>query len=75
VFDLDVLHPGTYDGQCTQFCGLYHAEMLFSVRAVSPPAFRLWAAQEVRNGQTLQGSGSGAANNPPSYVTPYPKNP
>jgi cytochrome c oxidase subunit II len=68
VFDLDVLHPGTYDGQCTQFCGLYHAEMLFSVRAVSPLAFRLWAAQELRSGNTLQRSGSGAANNPPPYV-------
>ncbi len=71
VFDLNVLHAGTYDGQCTQFCGLYHSEMLFSVRAVSPPAFRLWAAQEVRAGNTLQRSGSAAANNPPPYVTQY----
>ena len=39
-FDLDVLHAGTYNGQCTQICGLYHSEMLFSVRAVSPAAFR-----------------------------------
>jgi cytochrome c oxidase subunit II len=75
VFDLNVLRPGTYDGQCTQFCGLYHAEMLFSVRAVSPPAFKLWAAAEVRNGNTLQRSGSGAANIPPPYTTQYPKNP
>ena len=75
LFELDVLHPGTYDGQCTQFCGLYHAEMLFSVRAVSPPAFRVWAAQEVRKGQTLQAGGSGAVNNPPPYTSQYPKNP
>jgi cytochrome c oxidase subunit II len=74
-FELDVLHAGTYDGQCTQFCGLYHAEMLFSVRAVSPPAFRAWAAQEVRKGQTLQRGGSGAENNPPPYTSQYPKNP
>jgi cytochrome c oxidase subunit II len=74
-FDLDVLHAGTYDGQCTQFCGLYHAEMLFSVRAVSPPAFQAWAAQEVRNGNTLQRSGSGAANNAPPYTSQYPKVP
>ncbi len=40
-FDLDVLHTGTYHGQCTQICGLYHSEMLFSVRAVSPAAFRI----------------------------------
>ena len=41
LFDLDVLHAGTYNGQCTQICGLYHSEMLFSVRAVSPAAFQL----------------------------------
>ena len=75
VFDLDVLRQGTYDGQCTQFCGLYHAEMLFSVRAVSPAAFGAWAQQEVRAGDTLRQSGSGAANNAPSYTTPYPRNP
>ena len=73
VFDLNVLHQGTYFGQCTQFCGLYHAEMLFSVRAVSPAAFAAWTAQEVRTGHTLQGSGSGAENNAPPYTTQYPR--
>ena len=34
-FDLNVVHTGTYNGQCTQICGLYHSEMLFSVRAVT----------------------------------------
>ena len=36
IFDLNILRPGIYPGQCTQICGLYHTEMLFSVRAVSP---------------------------------------
>ncbi len=53
VFDLNVLHQGTYDGQCTQYCGLYHSQMLFSVRAVSPAAFRAWAASEVAAGHTI----------------------
>ena len=44
-FDLDVLHAGTYNGQCTQICGLYHSEMLFSVRAVSPAAFHSMGPQ------------------------------
>ena len=35
-FDFNVIHTGTYNGQCTQICGLYHSEMLFTVRAVSP---------------------------------------
>ncbi len=78
-FDLDVLHAGTYDGQCTQICGLYHSEMLFSVRAVSPTAFTQWAANEVATGHTLPRSGSGAQNNPPIYdhitpSTPTPAN-
>jgi cytochrome c oxidase subunit II len=73
-FDLDVLHTGTYNGQCTQICGLYHSEMLFSVRAVTPAAFRLWTAAEVAAGHTLERSGSSAQNNPPPYTTPYTSN-
>ena len=64
-FDLDVMHAGTYNGQCTQICGLYHSEMLFSVRAISPAAFHLWARAEVAAGHTLQRSGSSAQDNPP----------
>ena len=70
VFDLDVIHAGTYDGQCTQICGLYHSEMLFSVRAVSPAAFARWAASEVANGHTLPASGSGRRQNNPARSTP-----
>ncbi len=74
LFDLDVLHAGTYNGQCTQICGLYHSEMLFSVRAVSPSAFSQWAASEVQEGHTLQRSGSGAQNNAPPYDRITPSN-
>jgi cytochrome c oxidase subunit II len=72
VFDLDVLHPGTYNGQCTQICGLYHSEMLFSVKAESPAAFRRWAQTQVAAGHTLQHGGSSASNNPPpsTHFTP-----
>jgi cytochrome c oxidase subunit 2 len=70
-FDLDVLHTGTYNGQCTQICGLYHSEMLFSVRAVTPSAFSQWVSVEAATGHTLQRSGSSALNNPPidTHVT------
>ena len=37
-FDLNILHAGTYRGQCTQFCGLYHSLMLFQVKAVTSSA-------------------------------------
>jgi cytochrome c oxidase subunit 2 len=67
-FDLDVLHAGTYNGQCTQICGLYHSEMLFTVRAASPTKFAAWAKSEVAGGHTLKLSGSSAANTPPPYT-------
>lgn len=35
--------PGSFDGQCAEFCGLRHPEMVFTVRALSPAAFRAWA--------------------------------
>lgn len=72
IFDLNVVRAGTYPGQCSEICGLYHSEMLFSVRSVSPAAFRLWARAQVAAGHTLQLGGSSASNNPPleTHVTP-----
>jgi cytochrome c oxidase subunit 2 len=64
-FDLNVINAGTYNGQCTQICGLYHSEMLFTVRAVSPPAFAQWAKSETANGHTLPRSGASAQDTPP----------
>lgn len=37
---------GSFQAQCSEFCGLRHADMLFDVRAVTPSAFASWA----RNG-------------------------
>jgi cytochrome c oxidase subunit 2 len=33
-----------YRGQCAELCGRNHANMLASVRVVSPPAFKAWLA-------------------------------
>ncbi|HWF51353.1 MAG TPA: cytochrome c oxidase subunit II [Solirubrobacteraceae bacterium] len=41
---LAVGSAGLYQGQCAEFCGLRHAEMIFTVRAVSPRQFTAWAA-------------------------------
>ena len=74
-FDLNVIRAGTYNGQCTQICGLYHSEMLFSVKAVSPSAFHTWASNEVKAGHTLpRRSGSSASNSAPLDTTLYPSN-
>jgi cytochrome c oxidase subunit II len=34
--------PGKYRGQCSQFCGLQHANMAMYVFAQTPTAFRAW---------------------------------
>jgi cytochrome c oxidase subunit 2 len=40
--------PGVYSGQCAELCGRNHANMIASVRAVSPAAYRLWYASKQR---------------------------
>jgi cytochrome c oxidase subunit 2 len=37
-------HPGIYEGQCKEFCGLSHGIMRTQVRALSPADFDAWAA-------------------------------
>lgn len=38
--------PGTYRGQCAEFCGLQHAKMLFLVIAHEPEDFQSWLRQQ-----------------------------
>ncbi len=42
VVRLEASEPGTYRGQCTEFCGVQHALMAFEVRALPPTDFRRW---------------------------------
>lgn len=35
---------GNYPGQCAEYCGLNHSEMVFNARAVSGARFAAWAA-------------------------------
>ena len=43
-FDLHVEKTGTYRGYCAEFCGLSHARMTFTVRAVSKAEYADWVA-------------------------------
>jgi cytochrome c oxidase subunit 2 len=38
-----VFRPGVFAGQCAEFCGLRHSDMIFTAHAVSPAAFMTWA--------------------------------
>jgi cytochrome c oxidase subunit 2 len=38
--------PGTYRGQCAEYCGLQHAHMAFHIVAEPPEEFAAWVAQQ-----------------------------
>ncbi len=38
--------PGTYFGQCAEFCGLQHAMMKVRVVALSPSDWEAWVANQ-----------------------------
>ncbi len=37
---------GVFPGQCAEFCGLRHADMIFTAHAVSPAQFAAWAKRK-----------------------------
>jgi cytochrome c oxidase subunit 2 len=43
IATLTFAHPGVFAGQCAEFCGLRHADMVFSVDVVSAQRFEAWA--------------------------------
>jgi cytochrome c oxidase subunit II len=43
---LDAAEPGRYRGQCAEFCGLEHAQMIFFVVADDPIEFGRWLDNE-----------------------------
>jgi cytochrome c oxidase subunit II len=63
-FDFNVKQPGTWSGQCAEYCGLYHDQMTFVVRAMPVGQFDAWlAAQEAAASASPSGApaASGAA--------------
>jgi len=42
--EFTVTTPGTYRGQCAEFCGTLHADMTFAVQALAPADFDAWLA-------------------------------
>jgi cytochrome c oxidase subunit 2 len=48
-FEIKPTSTGVFAGQCTQYCGLYHSEMLFSVRVVTASQFNTWISQQTRS--------------------------
>jgi len=44
--ELTAEKPGTYLGECQEYCGLQHARMRFRVEAMAPGDFQAWLARE-----------------------------
>jgi cytochrome c oxidase subunit 2 len=47
VFTFHAVQTGTFFGQCTQLCGLWHAYMWFRVRVVSPTDYEAFLTNEL----------------------------
>jgi cytochrome c oxidase subunit II len=43
---------GTYQGQCVEFCGIQHAQMLSEIELVAPDEFDSWLTEEARRQET-----------------------
>jgi cytochrome c oxidase subunit 2 len=74
VFALTVTKAGLFKGKCTEYCGVDHDRMLFSVRAVDPTTYQNWLAQA----KQIAASGSDARfsvyNGPAVPHEPQPGN-
>lgn len=66
-FDFNVKQPGTWTGQCAEYCGLYHDQMTFVVRAMPAPQFEAWLAARRAAGSP---GPSGAVPAPPASLAP-----
>jgi cytochrome c oxidase subunit 2 len=53
-FDLTFEREGLFHGQCTQFCGLQHPDMIFRVRVVNQGQYQSWLADAARRGAAGQ---------------------
>ncbi|MGH8987084.1 MAG: cytochrome c oxidase subunit II [Acidimicrobiales bacterium] len=60
-FTVNLHTLGTYRGQCTQYCGLYHSLMRFRVKVVTPAQFTNWVHTHRSTATgTSGGGGSGS---------------
>jgi cytochrome c oxidase subunit 2 len=55
-FEVTPIKTGTFTGRCSELCGVYHSRMLFTLKIVTPQAFRQWITTQ----QALQKASGGA---------------
>jgi cytochrome c oxidase subunit 2 len=52
TFPLTITKPGVYHGQCTEYCGLAHQAMRFTIHAVPMGEYRAWLAEAKRRAES-----------------------
>ena len=67
-FTLRAVNTGTYNGQCTQLCGLYHSLMVFRVKVVSQSQYSAWLTGEANVAAAK--AAKTATNQQTSSITP-----
>jgi cytochrome c oxidase subunit 2 len=56
---LEASEPGVYRGQCAEFCGLQHANMIIRLVADTPADFDRWVAEQAQPAAPSDGLGRG----------------
>lgn len=69
VLDIEAQKPGTYRGQCAEFCGRQHAHMAMLVVALPPDEFEKWRVSQTAGAKPV----SAAANNATGIGTAAPR--
>ncbi len=61
VIRFTVSQPGIYRGQCAEYCGIQHANMIFFIDAMTPADYEAWLAHHRRPPPKPNRSGDPAA--------------
>jgi cytochrome c oxidase subunit 2 len=61
-FTVNLHTLGTYKGQCTQYCGLFHSLMRFRVKVVTPSQFATWVSTHHSSGAHTSTTSTGSAS-------------
>jgi cytochrome c oxidase subunit II len=52
TFPLTITKPGVYHGQCTEYCGLAHQAMRFTIHAVPMGEYRAWLTEAKKRAES-----------------------
>jgi cytochrome c oxidase subunit 2 len=66
---MEANQPGIYTGQCTEFCGLSHANMRMEVVALDPADFEKWKANQLADYEPPDASDAEAVEGEQTFIT------